>query len=95
MALALVSLLVKLFTYEYLLRDDPTAGIALRGAPGLDSGPKVLMAGDRVLVADENGFIGEGLYRVFSQFGWLIVVAASLFSMWRLRRGKATRVGDG
>lgn len=81
-ATASLSLFIKLFTYEYVLRDDPTTGIALRSAPGFDNGPKVLIGGDRVLVADEGGFVGEELYRLFATFAWSLPVALVPLAIW-------------
>lgn len=78
LALALTSgltIATKLWTYEYFFTDDPTSGIALRSVPSFENrgelGRSPSGARDRVLVADENGFVGEGFYRFIVRGGWL------------------------
>jgi hypothetical protein len=77
----------KLFTYHYVLPDDPSCGIAARAVPSFDNGPSVLADRDVVLIADENGFVGEGVYDAFVRVGWLVAVAAPLATFWLLRDG--------
>lgn len=82
---------LKLFTYHYVLSDDPTTGIALRTTPALDNGPSLLADRDVVLVADENEFLGEGLYALFARGGWLLAVAGPLLLSWRARESTRTQ----
>jgi hypothetical protein len=69
---------LKLFTYEYYLRDDPTCGIAARSHPSLVS-HQVLQASDLVLFSDENDFPGSRIYQVVVGWGYLVVLAGGLF----------------
>lgn len=81
-ALAGGALLLKLFTFEFYFADDPTSGVALRMVPRLENRQRVsdskLLKG-RILVEDENGFLGEGLYRGVVGWAWLpLVLCAGL-----------------
>lgn len=75
--MGLLAVGLKLFTYEYAYADDPTSGIALRSAPGLESYRQVQREADfgraPILIADENDFPGRGVYRAVVQGGWLIL----------------------
>lgn len=82
----LLALCGKLFTYEFVLRDDPTSGIALRSTPSFANGPTLLDSGSVILLQDENGFEGEELYRAFAHFGWIICIAFALAAVWTLRK---------
>jgi hypothetical protein len=79
-------ILVRLFTYEFVLRDDPMGGIALRAVPGLSVGPKLLEPDSKILLQDENGFAGEGLYRAFAGYGWLLCLLVAGYAFWANRR---------
>lgn len=70
-------LALKLFTYAYYYSDDPTCGVAWRPALSFssvqwDSPPPA----SRILIQDENGFIGEDLYRHLTSWGWWLVAGA-------------------
>lgn len=81
--MAVGMLVLKLFTYEFYLPDDPTGGVALRGGPGLVS-RQHLQEGDRVLLSDENEFPGVGMYRAAVGWGYLVVLGAGPLAMaWR------------
>ena len=82
-------ILVRLFTYEFVLRDDPTGGIAFRTVPGWDTGPKLLDSASMIVLQDENGFAGEALYRTFAHYGWLISVLFSAYVLWTRWRKSA------
>lgn len=96
LALALISgwlIAIKLFTYEFYLADDPTAGVALRPVPSLTSraelGRSAAFGPDRVLITDENAFLGQGLYRIFVRIGWIAFPLSTLLCVagWsRVRR---------
>jgi hypothetical protein len=92
--LGLLAVGLKLFTYEYFYADDPTSGLALRASPGLESRRRIQreadLGGDRVLVADENGFVGEGAYRLIVRGGWLglPVLAVAVLVATRRRDGR-------
>lgn len=76
--IAVVALLLKLFTYEFVLRDDPTVGVALRTWPSLVS-KQVLSrspSANVILVQSENDFLGSGLYENFAKWGWIILAIA-------------------
>ncbi|MBL8211292.1 MAG: hypothetical protein JNK87_11300 [Bryobacterales bacterium] len=79
-------LVLKLFTYEYYLPDDPTGGVALRAMPGMVS-RQHLQAGDRLVLSDENEFVGAGVYRAAVGWGYLAVLGAGVvvFGWRRLR----------
>jgi hypothetical protein len=83
--MALLALALKLFTFEYFLKDDPTSGIAVRAIPSLTSHQVLQHSPPRslILVEDENEFLGAGLYRaatgwalIVLVFGWLILFVA-------------------
>jgi len=73
-------LLLKLFTYEFSLRDDPTVGVALRATPSFVS-RSVLQhspSAHAVLIQDENDFPAGGIYRALVSWGWIAVFIAGL-----------------
>ncbi|HUQ95496.1 MAG TPA: hypothetical protein VM120_27700 [Bryobacteraceae bacterium] len=73
------ALLLKLFTYEFYLRDDPTAGIALRSTPGFSNHAvlqEVRGRKDVVVVQSENDYLGGGLYRLTVGWGWIVLLGA-------------------
>ena len=84
--IAVLALLLKLFTYEFLLRDDPTVGVALRGVPSLVSRQVVPHSPSPrlILVESENDFLGSGLYKNFASWGWVVIVVAGI-GVWILR----------
>ncbi len=92
-AVGVAWIFVRLFTYEFVLRDDPTGGIAFRTVPGWDNGPTLLDAGSKIVLQDENGFAGEILYRSFAKYGWLICVLLSNYVFWTRWR-KALKPGN-
>lgn len=89
-AVGLVAVGLKLFTYEYFYVDDPTSGIALRAAPGLESLRRIEreadFGGDAVLIADENDFPGSGVYRLIARGGWLGLPALAVVVLMATRR---------
>ena len=67
----------RLFTFEALLRDDPTVALVVRGSPALEN-RRVLedsgeLAGAWVLLQDENGWPGRALYRWVVRVGWAVI----------------------
>jgi hypothetical protein len=66
--IAALALLLKLFTYEFVLRDDPTIGVALRTWPSLVSRQVLSRSPSAIVVQSENDFLGSGLYE---SFAWL------------------------
>jgi len=76
-ALAVFAVAAKLFTYEFYLTDDTTSGVALRATPSLES--RMLLRNtsssgtDWILLRDENGFLGQGVYRFTVQAGWILI----------------------
>ena len=76
----LLALFVKLFTFGFSLRDDPTVGITLRATPSLTS--RIVMlnspSSSAILTQGENGFVAEGMYRSFVAWGWLLVIGAAI-----------------
>jgi hypothetical protein len=91
---ALLGVGLKLFTYEYFFADGPTRGIALRASPGLESRRRIQreedFGGDEVLIADEDGFLGSGIYRLMVRGGWLglPVLAMAVLVATRRRDGR-------
>lgn len=89
----LIAVMIKLFTYEFYLEDDPTSGIALRDFPALVSRQilvETLSDSDYILVQDENSFIGEGLYRALITWGWI-----TLLIVWFLLLARTYRLSQG
>lgn len=88
--LACSALLLKLFTLEFYFADDPTSGVALRSTPGFGNRQLVndsRMLKGRILVEDENGFLGEGLYRGVVGWAWLpLAVGAGILGVQARRR---------
>jgi hypothetical protein len=88
---AVLALMLKLFTFEFVLRDDPTAGVALRAVPSLVSHRVVQHSPNPhlILIQDENDFIGGNIYRWLVGWGWIFVVAALplmvALARWRSR----------
>jgi hypothetical protein len=87
---AVAAIVLKLFTYEFALSDDPSVGVAWRLTPSLVSRqllPPSPAARSRVLVEDENDFAGRGLYRSTVSWGWAVLLvgwaAAALVSRKR------------
>lgn len=74
--LAVVFVATRLFTAEVILPDDPTTMLVLRGAPSLESRLRELPQSAVVLLADENGFVGEGAWRWVTAIGWILLPAA-------------------
>jgi hypothetical protein len=95
-ALFVVSL--KLFTYEFYLRDDPTTGIALRFPPAWVS-HQVLVDSpsgtDVILLQDENVFVGNTLYRALVQWVWIALLAGWLVLVGIAYRSNPARRGQG
>ncbi len=83
----IVAMLLKLFTYEFYLADDPTCGVAIRSSASLVSKQLLQQSGverDYILLQDENGFLGEGLYRSIVGWGWIAFpVVLALFMIAR------------
>ena len=81
---------LKLFTYEFFFSDDPMWGVALRATPGLDSARQVGEhdpVPDHILIADENGFVGQGVYRLVVRGGWVVLSAAVVAVLLMRRSG--------
>jgi hypothetical protein len=89
--LAGAALMGKFYTYEFVLHDDPTTGVAWRAEAAMDNGPKVIQPGSRILLQDENGFAGDGLYHAFAGGGWVLCFAAGCIGAgMAIRRLKRT-----
>ncbi len=85
--MTLFVLFLKLFTYEFFLRDDPTNGIALRLNPSMVSQQILVETSsgtNRILLQDENAFVGNTLYRAFVGWGWI-----TLLTVWLMLLGIA------
>ena len=72
-AISLVLVAIKLFTVEIWFKDDPSTMLAIRFSPSFKS----LITVDDVdrrnyhtLFIDENGFVGESLYHLITQYLW-------------------------
>lgn len=84
LVVSLLALATKLFTFEAVLRDDPTVSLVLRPRPSLENQQLLEdsshLAGALVLAEDENAFWGSGLYSWLVSVGWwllpLLLVAA-------------------
>ncbi|MGD8914813.1 MAG: hypothetical protein PVI97_13420 [Candidatus Thiodiazotropha sp.] len=88
----MIAVMIKLFTYEFYLEDDPTTGIALRDYPALVSRQilvETLSDSDYILIQDENSFIGEGLYRALITWGWI-----TLLTVWLLLLAMIYRISQ-
>jgi hypothetical protein len=76
MALSALMILTKLFTTVVWLADDPTVLLALRSRPALTNEllirDEAELRGHHVLITDENGFVGEGVYAVVIGGGWQV-----------------------
>jgi hypothetical protein len=89
----LLTLLLKLWTVEAWEADDLTARLLLKRAPSWTSH---IVAGreqqnalaSRVLLASENGFPGDNLYRFLVGWGWFVLplVWAGVAAWPRIRR---------
>ncbi len=73
--ISIILITIKLFTTEIWLNDDPTAILAIQFSPSLAS----LIAVDDIdrllympIIMTENGFLGEGIYRLTTQYLWWI-----------------------
>jgi hypothetical protein len=90
---ALLWVMLKLFTFEFLLRDDPTVGIALRAAPSMVSHRVVEHSPNPrlILIQDENDFIGGPPYRWVVRWGWIILVAGLPLMIVRMRLRSRSR----
>jgi hypothetical protein len=70
---ALLSVFMKLFTYEFFFKDDPTGGLAVRSTPSLINHQIVTeTSSDWILLMDENGFLGEEIYHAIVHWGWIV-----------------------
>jgi hypothetical protein len=86
--LIMLTLTLKLFTYEYYYEDDATTGIALRLYPSLENRLVLDESTAYILVTDENSFLGEGLYRILVDWGWLVLLGLGVVIMIVSRRRK-------
>ena len=91
-AIAVLAVLLKLFTYEFALRDDATVGVALRSVPSLASRQIVAHSPSAhlILVQSENDFLGSGLYEGLVHWGWIVLVIAGTAVLLVSRRNKTT-----
>jgi hypothetical protein len=91
-AIAVLAVLLKLFTYEFALRDDATVGVALRSVPSLASRQIVAHSPSAhlILVQSENDFMGSGLYEGLVHWGWIVLVIAGTAVLLVSRRNKTT-----
>jgi hypothetical protein len=89
---AVLAVLLKLFTYEFLLRDDATVGLALRSVPSLTSRVVVEHSPSPhlILVQSENDFLGSGLYEGLVHWGWIVLAIAGIAVLLVSRRNKTT-----
>jgi hypothetical protein len=88
--IAVLAVLLKLFTYEFALRDDATVGVALRSVPSLASRVVVEHSPSphNILVQSENDFMGSGLYESFVHWGWIVLVIVGIAVPLISRRNK-------
>ena len=82
---ALLALALRLFTFEYFLKDDPTSGLAVRMIPSWSNRQTLQHSPPRsqILMEDENDFLGAGLYRAATGWGlvtlgvgWIVLFVA-------------------
>jgi hypothetical protein len=87
--LALSAVVLRVFTFEYALADDPTCGVAAALDAALRA-PAVVLARspDGVVWSGEDGYPVMGIYRALRGGGWLLVVLAACayeFASWLYR----------
>lgn len=91
-AFAAVLLVVKLFTAIIVLPDDPASFLVFRFSPSLENYITGFPEGGQytVLLADENGVIGEEFYLLLVRYMWWPVAALAVFVFivrrWRNHR---------
>jgi hypothetical protein len=82
---ALLALALRLFTFEYFLKDDPTSGLAVRTIPSLTNRQTLQHSPppSRILTEDETDFLGASVYRAATGWvlaililGWIVLVVA-------------------
>jgi hypothetical protein len=95
LGVSLLALGLKFFTFEVMLKDDPTVSLVLRSNPSLENraflDDSSQLAGAVVLAEDENSFVGEGLYGWVVSMGWWLLPFLTVL-VWvgpRLRRQAA------
>jgi hypothetical protein len=78
---AVISLAIKLFTAEIHSSGDPSVYLVLAGKPFPTNR---LIANERpkglLLLEDENGYPGSGVYAAFVSWAWLLAPAALAMS---------------
>lgn len=90
---------LKLYTFEFFLREEPTAGLALRREPGLNNQRLVPDSSQLrdvvILIQSENDFLGGDTYRFLVGGGWfgipLVSGALVLAAVLRRRRSPTPR----
>jgi|HubBroStandDraft_4_1064222.scaffolds.fasta_scaffold810036_1 hypothetical protein len=85
---ALLALALKLFTFEYFLKDDPTSGLAMRAIPALTNRQVLLHSPPRslILMEDENDFLGAGVYRAATGWGLAALILGWIVLFVAMRR---------
>lgn len=81
---------IKLFTTEVSFSDDPTNILALRSLPSLNNSitltSHLKIESYYVLLSDENGFLGQGLYQYTTKyFWWLIPVIGLVYGFFKTK----------
>ncbi|MFV8781420.1 hypothetical protein ACNKU7_03250 [Microbulbifer sp. SA54] len=73
-------LMLKLFTAIIMLPDDPASFLIFRFSPSLENYLSGFPAGIKytVLLADENGVIGEPFYQLLVRYLWWLFAAVAL-----------------
>ncbi|HEX4810779.1 MAG TPA: hypothetical protein VH325_17715 [Bryobacteraceae bacterium] len=89
-AIAVLALALKLFTFEYFLRDDATSGIAMRAIPSLTNHQVLQHSPQRslILVEDENDAPGAGAYRAATGWGLPILITGWLILFVAVKRNR-------
>lgn len=76
LCISLLFVMIKLFTAVVRLKGDPTTFLVLRTKPSLRTDFNLMTVTPfederfRVLLLDENGFIGQGLYYLVTNYFW-------------------------
>lgn len=86
--LAAVLLVIKLFTAIIVLPDDPASFLVFRFSPSLENYITGFPEGGQytVLLADENGVIGEEFYLLLVRYLWWLVAALVLLVLLARRQ---------
>lgn len=80
--ITILLLIIKLFTAVIILSDDPTNFLVFRLSPSFNNDIIASSINTNeyiILMTDENGFIGDGIYYFITQYLWWWVSIPALF----------------